>query len=745
MLESASPVAPPGRSQSGSLLEGKVAIPSHGGGGVSRRALIDRARASDSRVVGISAPAGYGKSTLLAEWAASEDRNVGWATVDRFDDDPASLLTLLATAGAVFSPEVASVTPSMKSVGTSLLGRSAPVLAQALSRTTEPFVLFVDDVHAASSPECEDILEVVLHGAPFGSQIVVASRYAQSYFARLRIDLPVLEISADDLRFERHEARKIFDQHHVRATDEDVDVAVARCEGWAAGLSLSALAAKAGAPVGAVSGEERLMNEYLHHECIRQLPRDMQEFLRRTAVLEQLSGDLCDEMLQRSDSWSMLRRIHASNLFLVSLDRNGRWFRYHALFREFLLSELRSHDGAIIGTLHERAATWLRREGMTDQAVDHLLAAGLIEPAGALVADIASETYQRGDVAIVERWLRGLGTSLIESSPSLAVLSTWAAVLQGKSPEAERRAGAIERMDIGDASDDDILAFDSARAMVRSAMCVDGPERALDDALFAVATEPEWSPWRDQALHLLGSARLLIGDEAGARSNFLLASACAAEAGNPDSILLSEAELALLAMKHSAWPEAEAHARAAIRAVDESHMEGYPTTTLALAASARLALIRGDAAEARRYLARAMVARVHCTHVLPYFAMRSRLNIARVFVGLGDRGAAMHIMHEIDELLARRPLVGVLAEEIADFRLHLDQSSAQTASVPLTPAEMRLLPYLQTHLTIAEIGKRLFISRNTVSSEVGSIYRKLDVTTRGDAVERAREMGLLGG
>src|SRR5690606_34389059 len=124
-------------------------------------------------------------------------------------------------------------------------------------------------------------------------------------------------------------------------------------------------------------------------------------------------------------------------------------------------------------------------------------------------------------------------------------------------------------------------------------------------------------------------------------------------------------------------------------------------------------------AAAERFLARAMRARVHCTHVLPYLSMRVRLQLAKVFGGLGDRAAAQHLLREIDELRARRPHVGVLAEEIDRFRAKLGETAVRVASVPLTPAELRLLPYLQTHLTIAEIGQRLYISRNTVSTEVG--------------------------
>lgn len=730
---------------SGILLDAKVAIRPPRRGGVSRRALIEAARASGSRVVGVTAPAGYGKSTLLAEWAAAEDRAIGWASLDRFDDSPAALLTLLATASADLSPAAAEVALEMRGVGTSLLSRSAPMLAAALARAPEPFVLLVDDIHFAASLECQDALEIVLSGVPGDSQVVLAGRHEQPWFARLRIDLPLREIGADELRMDVPEAQTIFAESEVDVSAEDVTVAVARSEGWPTGLQLCALAIKAGAAVLGLSGDERFVADYLYHECMAGLPADLQRFLRRTAVLDQLSAELCDAVLGTEDAWATLRSVEARSLFLVPLDRQGRWYRYHALFREFLLAELQHRERALIPELHRRAADWLEEEGLLDLTVEHLLAAGDVERAGELAAGLALPTYQRGDVAVVERWLDGVGDAVIVSSPALAVIAAWVAILQGKSPDAERWAAVLDSFDVTDAPDDDRIAFESARAMVRAAMCTKGWEQVLADAQYAVAHEPAWSPWRDQALHLLGSGLLLAGDKPAARDAFLQSSACAVQAGNHDSVLLSEAELALLAMDLDDWTQAQAHARTAVRAVDENHMEGYPTTGLALAVSARLALRRGDAPAAERLLTRAMRARVHCTHVLPFLAMRTRLQIALVYVGQGDRAAAMHLLHEIDNLLARTPDMGALADEIEHFRSVLTESAVSTASVPLTPAEMRLLPYLQTHLTIAEIGRRLFISRNTVSSEVGSIYRKLGVTTRGAAVDRAVEIGLLGG
>jgi LuxR family maltose regulon positive regulatory protein len=711
---------------------------------VSRRALIDAARSGQARVVGVTAPAGYGKSTMLAEWAAAEDRRTAWASLDRFDDDPASLLTLLATACASLSPRLAEVVAQMRGLGVSVLGRSATMLAAALAEASDPFVLFLDDVHALESLECLDVLEVVLAGIPQGSQAVLASRHAQPHLARLRVDAGTRELGADDLRIDPPGARTIFAGAAVVVSEDALVQVVDRCEGWPTGVFLCALAVGAGTDVLSMAGDERFVADYLYHECLARLPDDVRSFLCRTAILDQLSGPLCDAVLGTDSSGAMLRDLESRGLFLVPLDRRGRWFRYHSLFREFLLAELERTDGGSIAGLHQRAAAWFERQAAPERAVEHLLAARSVERAGALIAELALPCYQRGEIAVVERWLAELGDDVVEASPELAVLAAWVAILQGKSPASERWAAVLERVDAGAAPDEERIAFESARAMVRAAMCVDGPERVLDDARYAVAHEPEWSPWRDQALHLLGSAWLLAGDVGAARDAFTASTACAVEMGNTDSVLLSEAELAILATDDGAWPDAEAHAHRAVRAIDDNHMEGYPTTALALAVSARIALHRGDTAAGERFLSRAMRARVHCTHVLPYVAMRARLQLAKAFAALGDHAAAHHMLREIDALRARRPRVGVLADQIDRFREKLGKSAGRIATVPLTPAELRLLPYLQTHLTIAEIGKRLFISRNTVSTEVGSIYRKLGVTTRGGAVARAIESGLLG-
>ena len=268
---------------------------------------------------------------------------------------------------------------------------------------------------------------------------------------------------------------------------------------------------------------------------------------------------------------------------------------------------------------------------------------------------------------------------------------------------------------------DGTASFDSARSMLRSVMCASGPGQMAEDASFAVEQEPSWSPWRDTALFLLAHAHLLEGDVDQASVVFGEALALGTELGNTDTVVGSEAELALMAMERGRWEEAAERIERALVVVDENRMYDYAASLLAFAVAARLAVHDGDPEEADRQLTRAMRARPSCTYVLPFLAVRGRLQLAKAFASRGDPSSARHVVREIDEVLLHRPALGALAEQVAEFREVLT-STAQVGAVgasPLTPAELRLLPYLQTHLTIGEIGDRLFVSRNTVSSEVG--------------------------
>jgi LuxR family maltose regulon positive regulatory protein len=730
------------------LLEAKLSVPASRPGSVSRAGLVEAARASGSRVVGLTAPAGYGKSTLLAEWARAEERSVAWVSLDRFDDDPTALLTVLASAYARVSPGNADLVADMGGLGVSALGRAAPRLASALRTSPAPFVFMLDDLHELRSAACQDVLGVVISGVPAGSQLVAASRFEQAHLPRLRASGDALEFRAKDLALDAAGTEQIFAQAHLSLSRELAAAVTRRTEGWPVGIYLAAVIANdTGGTALTVSGDDRYVSDYLYHESLMQLPERDRRFLRRTAVLDQLCAPLCDAVMGESGAQEHLRRLEATSMFLIPLDRRREWYRYHALFREFLLGELRRVEPEEVMKLHLRAADWYESRGSPATALEHLLSTTERDRCVQLVTELILPTYQAGQMSTVQRWLAELGDSAIAGYPPLAVLAGWVTALTGQTAEAQRWAAIMDAASFDLVPRDGTASFDSARAMLRTFMCPAGPDQAMADASLAVAQEPPWSPWRDQALAVSAEAHLLTGDMDRAAALFTESATLAAARTNGDSLVLSESELAVLAMDRGRWAEAAEHVDLALTAVDEHRMLDYATSLLAFAAAARLGLRRGDRAEAERQLTRAMRARPTCTFVIPILAVRVRLQLAKAHWTLGDHATARHLLREVDDVLLHRPALGTLVDEVADLRrvLTSDTQPGAVGGTPLTPAELRLLPYLQTHLTIREIGERLFVSRNTVSTEVGSIYRKLGVSSRSDAVHQATANGLLGG
>jgi LuxR family maltose regulon positive regulatory protein len=731
------------------LLDAKFSVPQPRRGSVSRAGLIEGARSSGRRIIGITAPAGYGKSTLLAEWARVEDRRVAWVSLDRFDDDPATLLTSLAAAYCRAGLGSADLIADVAGAGVSALGRAAPQLASATRAGTIPFVLILDDLHEVRSSACHDVLGVVISAIPPGSQLAAASRSEQPHLPRFRVSGDALEFGAGDLALDAASAQQIFAHAHVSVTPELAAAAVERTEGWPAGLYLAALIAKEShSQVRTVTGDDRYVADYLYREALSGQPKATQRFLRRTAVLDQLCGPLCEAVLGSSAAAMLLRHVEAQNLFLTPLDRQRQWYRYHALFREFLLGELRRTEPGIITTLHQRAADWYESNGSPALALEHLLHTDDWDRSVRLTATVALPTFMVGQLATVQRWYAALGDASIARYPPLAVLACWEAALTGDTVKAERWAAVLDAASFDGEPATGAASFDSARALVRAGMCASGPEQMSADAAFSLAREPVWSPWRDTAQWLLGEARLLAGHLDEARARFAEASTAAAAMSNWDTIPICEAQLAWLAMDRGEWKEAADRLKLAFNTIDAHRLHDYVFSLPAFAGAARLSLHHGDVKEAHRQLTRAMRARPSATYVLPYHAVRLRLQLATVYLALAERATVRQLLREIDDIVSRRPVLGTLIDEVKDLCAVLASAKAAAgaaAVLPLTPAELRLLPYLQTHLTADIIAERLFISSHTVRTEVKAIYRKLGVSSRNDAVQKATAVGLLGG
>ena len=328
------------------------------------------------------------------------------------------------------------------------------------------------------------------------------------------------------------------------------------------------------------------------------------------------------------------------------------------------------------------------------------------------------------------------------------MLAGWIAVLTGQTAEAQRWAAIVDAASFDLVPADGSASFDSARAMLRALMCAAGPEQMAADASLAVAQEPPWSPWRDTALCLCAEAHLLSGDVDRAGALFAESSAAAAAMNSPDCARRQRVRARRAGDGSRAMGGGGRARRAALAVVDEAPDAGLRYERARLRRRGPASVHRGDMEGANRQLTRAMRVRptpdVRASRTSP---CGCDCNWPRCTGRMADQTAARHLLREIDDIVLHRPDLGALGDEVSEFR-RIVTSNAQggpAGGSPLSPAELRLLPYLQTHLTIREIGERLFVSRNTVSSQVTSIYRKLGVSSRNDAVTQATTIGLLGG
>ena len=699
------------------------------------------------------APAGYGKTTLLAQWAEHNGQSFAWVSVEEPDNDPKVLLSYIAEALDAVEPIDERVFDALASPASSVPGSVVPRLGSAFSSMTSPVVLVLDDVHVLHDSECRAAVSVLADHVPAGSRLVLAGRAEPPLrVARLRAEGKITEIGPRDLSLTVEEASSLLRNAGVTLGEDEVAKLHQRTEEWPAGLYLAALYLREGDPVGSMGvsfgGGDRLVSEYVESEFLARISPDQRAFLTRTAVLERLCGPLCDAVLELSGSTATLADLARSNLLLVPLDRRGQWYRYHHLFRDMLLAELERQAPGLMPVLRRRAAGWCLDNGMPEAALEYSMAAEDVDTVAGLVVNLGVPAYRRGRTASVQRWFGWLeARGGIEKHPMAAVLASLLSALTGRPVDADRWADVVDRWQYGDASRPEDPATEAWAALVRAILCRRGVTQMRTDADEAVARFAAGSFLTPAPALMQGIARVLSGDLDGGDASLADAVSVAEEADVSDDLLIALCERSLLAMTRSEWDRAEAlaaHARSVLRRarIEESYM-----TPLVCAVQARVAIHRADAAAARQELVGAQRLRPLLTYALPYLAVQARVELARVHVALADLAGARTLIREVDELLRRRPGLGTLADEAQVLRAQVasERGSAALGASALTAAELRLLPLLSTHLSFPEIAGQVFLSRNTIKSQANAIYRKLGASSRSQAVARSRELGLLEG
>jgi LuxR family maltose regulon positive regulatory protein len=665
---------------------------------------------SEAAVVVLVAPTGYGKTTLLREWASRDPRPFAWVTLDPRDDEPMRFLSRVTHA-------------------------------VDLVRAAEPgpeFVLVIDDAHVLRRPATVEVLAGIATDLPAEAMLAVAA-WAEPPLPipRLRAQGALIELRTEDLALHPSEVAEVVRRAGVELDRDELASLVYLTEGWPAGVAL-ALAGDEGAR--AFGGDERCITDYLRAEVLAALPEAQREFLRRASVLDVLTGAACDAVLGRSGSAGVLAELAEANVLLVALDRRGDRFRPHRLLATTLRRELRVVEPERERDLHRRAVSWHRRQGDLDRAVQHALAAGDVRAGAAMVWRHAPDEVAHGRARRLGRWLEWFTPGQMTAHPRLALAAATRELAAGHGELAEHWTTIAAAA----AGPEPAPATAAAIAALRAAGAHHGLYEARRQADRAAALLPDDGPCRALCCFTAGVAAHLTGERDRAALE-LTEGVRRAAVTAPNLHALCLAQLAVLAVERREW---EAAAGLVVRAraqVDRFGLSGDAGSALVFAVSALVRAQRGRIEEAQDDLCSAKRLAAELTDFAPWYEAELALLGASAALRLSDAGEASSRLADASRLLRLTPEAVALAAWLEDARARLAAFSGERGAelAALTTAELRILRYLPTHLAFREIAERIYLSANTVKTQANATYRKLGVSCRSEAVARALELGLL--
>ncbi|MFI5046291.1 MAG: LuxR C-terminal-related transcriptional regulator [Acidimicrobiia bacterium] len=708
---------------------------------VERPELRDRLRSSGARVALVLAPAGYGKTTLVAQWAALDDRPTSWLSLRESDNDPPALLGhalfALEPAGWVEAKHFETIALSGADLATVVLPRFGALVADS-----PPTLWVFDDVHVLRADGARLVLRVVLEHLAEGSTLVLVGREAPDLpIARRRAGRGVLDVGPEDLTMSDREAAALLKATGVKLGAGDVDAIVSRTEGWPAGLYLGSLATRDGADVSQGSAGSRAIEEYLLDEVLRAATPDEATFLTRSAIFEQIPPTACDDVLVCSDSAIRLDQFEHSNRFVRAVGASRAEYRYHQLFRDLLLGELRRREPLAEAQLHARASAWFEAKHDIDRAITHAHAADDRERVAQLVWEHVAEYIGTGRTATVQRWLDAFSAAEVAQRAPLALSAAWVAFTDGDTIEMDRWATILHTHDV-DTTLPDGTSFRGALALVDALVATHGLRRSLADAELAYELHGPGTPYRALAGLVAGIASRLLGDTERART--WCSEALQLGVALPPVQAQAAAQLARLDADAGAWGDALRHLDTALAVVAQFGFEERTPMCQVYATAGHVHAHEGRG-DAKDLLKHALWLVGSLRGVARFVVLDVRIVLARSLALVGELELARVVAHETADLLDTYPDAGELPAMLDEARARIDAADLPlgVSASPLTPAELRVLRYLPTHLSFAEIADEVYVSRNTVKTQAIAVYRKLGVTSRAAAVERARAAGLL--
>jgi LuxR family transcriptional regulator, maltose regulon positive regulatory protein len=687
----------------------RTASPPAQNGLVCRTELLQSLVDSSAALTVLVAPPGYGKSTLLAQWAEHDDRPFSW---------------LAPARSARLAHEV-----------------------RLLHKQHGGFVIVVDDAQLAEPSSLSEWVSAALDDLPEGSTIALASRTEPALpLGRLRAHRLLSEIRMPQLAMTCAEAAPLFHDAGIELEPEQLESLVERTEGWPAALYLATLALRED-PGGIlrVGGDHHLVFEYLQDEVLAPLPADLVTFSIRTSVMAELCGPFCDVVLEQRGSGAVLEDIARANPLLVPVDAAHHLYRWHTLVGEALRSELERIEPELEPVLRLRASRWYAGCGDTRHAIDQAAAAGDAELTGQLLWDNILVYLTSGRNDLVRRWLSNFCDDRIAGCAPLALSASLTAMMAGDVVDAQHwslsAAASLERNRRGRRK----ASLATELTVIEATLAEDGLSRMGQAAARAAGLEPQDSLWRPLCLLLEGVAHYLQGDRAAAE---LELDGSIRLSGNsaPQITSLCLAQRAMVAIEREDWDLATELTDRATMVVEEWGLKGDPLSALTFAAAAASRSRAGRIDEAKRDLRQGIDLLAALGNFVQWYGAEARILLAHASLWLADTVRARTLLAEASRFARRTPDAEIFSGWFDRAWAHLDSLAETSLAGPssLTIAELRILRFLPSHRSFREIASQLGVSANTVKTQAHAVYRKLGAASRSEAVAQAVDAGLLG-
>ena len=721
---------------------------------VERPDLAGHLASAEATLVLVDAPAGFGKTTLVAQWRSSsaERRPFAWISLDRADNDPGRLwwhvVCALQRACPGFDGE--DILGALRVQLPDVTGVVLPLLANELAALPAPVVLVLDDYHVIRERACHEQVEFLLTHLPPQARLVLITRVDPPLpLARLRVAGEMVEIRARELRFApREAARLVHAVSRIQLNEPDLALLMERTEGWPTGVYLAALSLRDHPSphtfVRQFTGDNRFIVEFLGEEVLSRQPAQIRQFLARTSILGRFCASLCDAVTGVGGAAEIIEVLERENLFIVPLDDDRQWYRYHHLFAHMLRSQLARTEPDIASTLHGRASAWHRLHGSISEAVGHAIAGGDLALPTDLIASHWLDYVNSGQTATVDGWLRSLGDDQIAANPVAAHCAAWAAALSGSRQTARHWLPVIDAGGDEGPLPDGIRSLRSSAALLRGTYGFDGVRVMRESAATAVKLETDSAaPWYALAKAALGYSLYLSGEAKAAEQP--LEQALRNPACLPLTRIVALSTLSLIAVDAGRLPEASGLMEAARDLARRDEFRHTPSASLAHIAAGAVRAAQGRLDEARGELEHALHVRRKISGTSPWPTVEAILLLAQVLLDMGDRAGARELANQARDVLTALPD----GAQVPQARLgRLDRRIAAplrkaSPAEPLTDREVAVLYLLTGTLSLREIGQELFVSANTIKTHTQAIYRKLGVSTRHDAVDQAKRQGIL--